>query len=276
MKRDVAHDRAAAPSRRGHRVAACAIRWRRPWFPTPAMGVLSSVLLRRVRVAWLALSAVGVSARALARRRPATPAPATTAPAGPSSSRAGSRGWSATIRRTSYGARGSRSPCSSASGPGWCAARPASTTARACCWGFVAAAGRCCSRCCAAADRCRSCRRRDGAALLLTLVATLATFATALPLGLLLALGRRSRMPVVRVLCAAFVEGMRSVPLLVLLFIAATLLPLFLPSGWNVDLFTRALGRLRAVQRRAGRGGVSAAACRRSAAASSKRPRPSA
>ncbi|HEY1326662.1 MAG TPA: ABC transporter permease subunit [Casimicrobiaceae bacterium] len=78
--------------------------------------------------------------------------------------------------------------------------------------------------------------------LLLTLVATLATFATALPLGLLLALGRRSRLPIVCTLSAAFVETMRSVPLLVVLFIAATLLPLLLPSGWNVDLFARALG----------------------------------
>jgi general L-amino acid transport system permease protein len=77
--------------------------------------------------------------------------------------------------------------------------------------------------------------------LLLTLVATLATFATAMPLGLLLALGRRSRLPVVRVLSAGFVEGMRSVPLLVVLFIAATLLPLLLPGGWNLDLFARAL-----------------------------------
>ncbi|VTU20419.1 amino acid ABC transporter permease [Variovorax sp. PBL-E5] len=77
--------------------------------------------------------------------------------------------------------------------------------------------------------------------LLLTLVATLATFATALPLGLLLALGRRSRLPIVRWLCTAFVEGMRAVPLLVVLFIAATLLPMFLPAGLNVDLFTRAV-----------------------------------
>jgi len=77
--------------------------------------------------------------------------------------------------------------------------------------------------------------------LLLTLVVTLATFATALPLGLLLALGRRSRLPVVRWLCAAFVESMRSVPLLVVLFIAATLLPMFLPRGSDVDLFSRAL-----------------------------------
>jgi general L-amino acid transport system permease protein len=77
--------------------------------------------------------------------------------------------------------------------------------------------------------------------LLLTLVATLATFATALPIGLALALGRRSRLPALRWLCAGFVESMRSVPLLAVLFVAATLLPLFLPNGWNIDLFARAL-----------------------------------
>jgi general L-amino acid transport system permease protein len=77
--------------------------------------------------------------------------------------------------------------------------------------------------------------------VLLSVVATLATFATALPLGLLLALGRRSRLPVVRLFCAALVEGMRSVPLLALLFVAATLMPMFLPPGWSLDLFTRAL-----------------------------------
>ena len=77
--------------------------------------------------------------------------------------------------------------------------------------------------------------------LLLTLVVTLATFATALPIGLALALGRRSRLPVLRLLCAAFVEGMRSVPLLAVLFIAATLLPMFLPTGLNIDLFARAV-----------------------------------
>jgi general L-amino acid transport system permease protein len=77
--------------------------------------------------------------------------------------------------------------------------------------------------------------------LLLTLVVTLATFATALPLGLCLALGRRSRLPAVRWVCAVFVEGMRSVPLLAVLFIAATLLPMFLPARWNIDLFMRAV-----------------------------------
>jgi general L-amino acid transport system permease protein len=78
--------------------------------------------------------------------------------------------------------------------------------------------------------------------LLLTLIATLTTFATALPIGLALALGRRSDMPVLRFFCAAFVEAMRSIPLLALLFIAATLLPMFLPPGHDIDLFTRALG----------------------------------
>lgn len=77
--------------------------------------------------------------------------------------------------------------------------------------------------------------------VLLSLLATLATFATALPLGLLLALGRRSELPVVHWLCTGFVELMRAIPLLVVLFIAATLLPMFLPAGANVDLFTRAL-----------------------------------
>ena len=77
--------------------------------------------------------------------------------------------------------------------------------------------------------------------LLLTMVVTLATFASALPAGLCLALGRRSRMPIVRMLSGAFVEGMRSIPLLAVLFIAATLLPLFLPAGSNVDLFERAV-----------------------------------
>jgi general L-amino acid transport system permease protein len=76
--------------------------------------------------------------------------------------------------------------------------------------------------------------------LLVTLVVTLATFATALPLGLCLALGRRSRWPVVRFLCGTFVEAMRAVPLLAVLFIATTLLPLFLPRDVAIGLFARA------------------------------------
>ena len=77
--------------------------------------------------------------------------------------------------------------------------------------------------------------------LLLTLVVTLTTFATALPLGMCLALARRSRLPAVRWVAATFVESMRAVPLLALLFIAATLLPLILPRGTSMDLFWRAV-----------------------------------
>ncbi|HVP86702.1 MAG TPA: amino acid ABC transporter permease [Casimicrobiaceae bacterium] len=76
---------------------------------------------------------------------------------------------------------------------------------------------------------------------LLTFVVTLATFVTAFPIGLSLALGRRSRLPIVRWLCTAFIEGMRAVPLLAVLFIAATLLPLFLPTGYTMNLFWRAV-----------------------------------
>jgi general L-amino acid transport system permease protein len=77
--------------------------------------------------------------------------------------------------------------------------------------------------------------------LLLSLLATLATLAISLPLGLALALGRRSELPVVRWLCAGLIESLRSVPLLGLLFVAATVLPMFLPSHWDVDLFARAM-----------------------------------
>ena len=77
--------------------------------------------------------------------------------------------------------------------------------------------------------------------LLLTLVVTLGDLrhgAAARPVS-------RARAPFAAarraLLCGAFVEGMRSVPLLAVLFIAATLLPMFLPTGSNVDLFARAV-----------------------------------
>jgi general L-amino acid transport system permease protein len=52
-----------------------------------------------------------------------------------------------------------------------------------------------------------------------------------LPSGIVLALGRRSKMPVVRVVCTAFIELFRSVPLITVLFMATTMFPLFLPEG---------------------------------------------
>jgi general L-amino acid transport system permease protein len=76
---------------------------------------------------------------------------------------------------------------------------------------------------------------------LVTVIVALVTLVTALPLGLLLALGRRARLPVVSFLCIGYIELMRGIPLLAILFVAATIFPLFLPAGTTTDLFTRTL-----------------------------------
>jgi general L-amino acid transport system permease protein len=77
--------------------------------------------------------------------------------------------------------------------------------------------------------------------LTLTLVLALVGMVAALPLGILLALGRRSQMPVVRTLCVAFIELWRGVPLITVLFMSSVMLPLFLPEGVNFDKLLRAL-----------------------------------
>ena len=76
--------------------------------------------------------------------------------------------------------------------------------------------------------------------LILTLV--LATFGMALafPLAVLLALGRRSGMPAVQGLCVAYIELIRGVPLISVLFMASVMLPLFLPAGVSIDKLLRA------------------------------------
>ena len=65
--------------------------------------------------------------------------------------------------------------------------------------------------------------------LMLTLIIAAVGIVAALPLGILLALGRRSQMPVVKALCIAFIELWRGVPLITVLFMASVMLPLFLP-----------------------------------------------
>jgi general L-amino acid transport system permease protein len=76
--------------------------------------------------------------------------------------------------------------------------------------------------------------------LILTLI--LATFgiAAAFPLSILLALGRRSGMPAVRWACIGYIELIRGVPLISLLFMASVMLPLFLPAGVTMDKLLRA------------------------------------
>ena len=62
-----------------------------------------------------------------------------------------------------------------------------------------------------------------------------------LPIGILLALGRRSKMPLIKTLSIVFIECFRGVPLITLLFLAAILLPIFLPSNISLDLLIRVI-----------------------------------
>ncbi|KGD94361.1 amino acid ABC transporter permease [Rhizobium sp. YS-1r] len=77
--------------------------------------------------------------------------------------------------------------------------------------------------------------------LMVTLILSFVGIAVSLPVGILLALGRRSNMPVIRMFCVGFIEIIRGVPLISVLFMANVMLPLFLPTGWTIDNFLRAL-----------------------------------
>ena len=63
----------------------------------------------------------------------------------------------------------------------------------------------------------------------------------ALPAGIVLALGRRSKLPLIRIVCVVFIEVFRSVPLITVLFMATTMVPLFLPEGVTFDKLLRAI-----------------------------------
>lgn len=75
----------------------------------------------------------------------------------------------------------------------------------------------------------------------LTLILTVFGLAGAFPLAVLLALGRNGRLPVVRTLCTVFIEIVRGVPLVAVLFMAAFLFPLFMPKGWEFPSLLRVL-----------------------------------
>jgi len=77
--------------------------------------------------------------------------------------------------------------------------------------------------------------------LLVTLVISYVGIVVSLPLGVILALGRRSRMPAIKMLSVIFIEAVRGVPLVTVLFMAAFMLPLFVPPGVTFDKFLRAL-----------------------------------
>lgn len=77
--------------------------------------------------------------------------------------------------------------------------------------------------------------------LMLTLTISTVGISASLPIGIMLALGRRSDMPAVRFLSTAFIEFWRGVPLITVLFMASVMLPLFLPEGVTFDKLLRAL-----------------------------------
>jgi general L-amino acid transport system permease protein len=77
--------------------------------------------------------------------------------------------------------------------------------------------------------------------LLVTLVVAITGIVVSLPLGILLALGRRSEMPVIRMMSIVFIEFWRAVPLVTVLFMASVMLPLFLPEGVSFDNLLRCL-----------------------------------
>lgn len=77
--------------------------------------------------------------------------------------------------------------------------------------------------------------------LMVTLIIALVGIICSLPLGILLALGRRSRLPIIKTLCVCFIELWRAVPLITVLFMASVMLPLFMPQGMSVDKLLRAL-----------------------------------
>lgn len=74
----------------------------------------------------------------------------------------------------------------------------------------------------------------------LTMMLSFFGMVAAYPLGILLALGRRSKMPAIKTLCVVYIEMIRGVPLISLLFMSSVLFPLFLPDGMTIDKVLRA------------------------------------
>ena len=82
---------------------------------------------------------------------------------------------------------------------------------------------------------------RDWGGFTLTLLLTIGSGLLALPIGVLLALGRRSQLPVLRLSSTAYIELMRAVPLIAVLFFGQLLIPLFLPQGLEINRVLRAV-----------------------------------
>lgn len=82
---------------------------------------------------------------------------------------------------------------------------------------------------------------REWGGLFLTLVISIFAIIFCFPLGVLLAMGRRSNLPVVRYFSIGFIEFWRGVPLITVLFMAGVMFPLLLPAGTNMDKLVRVI-----------------------------------
>ena len=80
--------------------------------------------------------------------------------------------------------------------------------------------------------------------LALTLILSIVSIALAFPLAIALALGRRSKLPILRSVCAGLIELVRGVPLVSVLFMASFMVPMLLPSGKSPDVLLRVMGAL--------------------------------
>jgi len=77
--------------------------------------------------------------------------------------------------------------------------------------------------------------------LVLTLIVAIAGIVFSFPLGVLLALGRQSTLPIIKLFCILYIELVRGLPLIGILFMAQVMLPLFLPAGLEIDRVLRAI-----------------------------------
>lgn len=82
---------------------------------------------------------------------------------------------------------------------------------------------------------------RNFGGFMLSLTIGITAIAISLPLGIFLALGRQSDLLIVKGLCVGFIEFIRGVPLITLLFVASTLLNIFMPPGTNFDIILRVI-----------------------------------
>jgi general L-amino acid transport system permease protein len=82
---------------------------------------------------------------------------------------------------------------------------------------------------------------REWGGLMLTIFISIYAGLIAIPLGILLALGRRSKLPIIRMIAIIFIEFWRGVPIVAVIFLASLLLPLIMPSGIGIDRLARAV-----------------------------------